>query len=263
MWVLEQGRLPADPGGARQARERDRRDHRGGRAAAQGVRRAARGVPRSGSPRRASRPTTSSPAPARPPRRRKPRRPRRARRSARSWSPRPARHRGRDAALAGADPQGGRRPDRARDREGDPQVARRPRTRSAWSRRRSPRSTSRRWPSTEPRSATRAMEEIARVYAEALFEAAKEKGKLDEIQRAARPVRRRARREPRAAGLLLQPLLLLGGEARGDREGGLGRRAGARQLPRAARREAPDAGDLPHPAALRRALGRGEEAARR
>ena len=36
-----------------------------------------------------------------------------------------ARHRGRDAALAGADPQGGRRPDRAGDREGDPQVAHR------------------------------------------------------------------------------------------------------------------------------------------
>ena len=33
-----------------------------------------------------------------------------------------ARHRGRDPALAGADPQGGRRPDRARHREGDAQV---------------------------------------------------------------------------------------------------------------------------------------------
>ena len=33
------------------------------------------------------------------------------------------RHRGRDAALARADPQGGRRPDRRRDREGDPQGA--------------------------------------------------------------------------------------------------------------------------------------------
>ena len=42
-----------------------------------------------------------------------------------------ARHRGRDAALAGADPQGGRRPDRDRDREGDPQVARRRRPQAA------------------------------------------------------------------------------------------------------------------------------------
>ena len=38
---------------------------------------------------------------------------------------REARHRGRDAALAGADPQGGRRPHRAGDREGHPQVAQR------------------------------------------------------------------------------------------------------------------------------------------
>ena len=36
---------------------------------------------------------------------------------------RPPRHRGGDPPLARADPQGGRRPDRARDREGDPQVA--------------------------------------------------------------------------------------------------------------------------------------------
>ncbi len=36
-----------------------------------------------------------------------------------------ARHRSRDAALAGADPQGGRRPDRAGHGEGDPQDARR------------------------------------------------------------------------------------------------------------------------------------------
>ena len=36
----------------------------------------------------------------------------------------------------------------------------------------------------------------------------------------------------------------------------------ARKLPRAARREAPDAGDLPHPGPLRRALGQGEEAPR-
>ena len=35
------------------------------------------------------------------------------------------------------------------------------------------------------------MQEVARVYAEALFDVAKEKGKLDAIARAARPVRRR------------------------------------------------------------------------
>ena len=43
---------------------------------------------------------------------------------------RPPRHRGGDAALAGADPQGGRRPDRPDDREGDPQVPRLRTTRS-------------------------------------------------------------------------------------------------------------------------------------
>ena len=42
-----------------------------------------------------------------------------------------ARHRSRDAALAGADPQGGRRPHRAGDREGDPQVADRRRPEAA------------------------------------------------------------------------------------------------------------------------------------
>ena len=55
---------------------------------------------------------------------------------------RPPRHRGGDAPLARADPQGGRRPDRDRDREGDPQVAHRRRTRSASSRTPSTRSTS-------------------------------------------------------------------------------------------------------------------------
>ena len=76
--------------------------------------------------------------------------------------------------------------------------------------------------------------------------------------RAARPVRRRARREPRPAGLLLQPLLLLGGEAR--RRFGARSRGPSQELVNFLEllaREAPDAGDLPHPRPVRRALGRG------
>ena len=107
------------------------------------------------------------------------------------------------------------------------------------------------------------VEEIARVYAEALFDVAKEKDKLDQVREELGAVRRRPRRRPRAAGLLLQPLLLLGREAGGDREGGHRRRPRVRQLPRAADREAPDAGDLPHPAPVRGPLEAGEPQARR
>ncbi len=60
------------------------------------------------------------------------------------------------------------------------------------------------------------MADAARVYAEALFEVGRDKGKLDALQQQLAPVRRRRRRRSRAAGLLLQPLPLLGGEAGGD-----------------------------------------------
>ena len=65
-----------------------------------------------------------------------------------------------------------------------------------------------------------AMQEVARVYAEALFEVAKEKGKLDAIREQLGQFADARRRRPRAAGLLLQPLLLLGREARGPGAGG-------------------------------------------
>ena len=104
------------------------------------------------------------------------------------------------------------------------------------------------------------MEEIARVYAEALFEVAKEKGKLDVIRDQLGPGRRRARERSRPRRVLLQPLLL-SAEKRRDRARDRGRRAGADQLPRAAGREAPDARDLPH-APLRRDVGGGEPPAR-
>ena len=97
----QQGRLPEDPGGARQARKTIRRVDRRGRTPAQGVRRAARASTAAGSTRPASRPTTSWPAPAR-----RPRRPRRRRRAAGKEkreelvAAATPRHRGRDAALA-------------------------------------------------------------------------------------------------------------------------------------------------------------------
>src|SRR4029077_5568951 len=86
-------------------------------------------------------------------------------------------HRSGDAALAGADPQGGCRPDRAGHREGHPQEPHR------------------RGPASPGRGGAQRgrlhlpfgsgeleMQEAARVYAEALFEVAKEKGKLDPIR---------------------------------------------------------------------------------
>ncbi len=52
------------------------------------------------------------------------------------------------------------------------------------------------------------MEEIAQVYARALFEVAVEQDALDEIRDQLGAVRRRDAREPRAGGLLLLALLL-------------------------------------------------------
>ena len=106
------------------------------------------------------------------------------------------------------------------------------------------------------------MEEIAQVYARSLFEVAQEQGKLDVDPRAARAVRRRARREPRAAAVLLLAVLLDRGEAGRAAARGRGRRPGDRELPRAADREPPHAGRSSASAReYDAALGRGEQAA--
>ena len=96
-----------------------------------------------------------------------------------------------------------------------------PTTSAAWSRRRSARSTS---PASRESEKQLAMAEAARVYAEALFDVGQGEGQARRDRRAARRVRRRPRRRPRAAGLLLQPLLLLGGEDRGAEAGDRRRR---------------------------------------
>ena len=80
--------------------------------------------------------------------------------------------------------------------------------------------------------------------------------------RAAGRVRRCDERVERHAGVLLRPYFSSTEKRDAIKAAVSGADRRARQLPRAARREAPDAGDLPHPQPLRRALGRGEEAAR-
>ena len=107
------------------------------------------------------------------------------------------------------------------------------------------------------------MEEIARVYAEALFGAAKEKGKLDVIREQLGQFA-----DALAATRDLQLFFFSPYFSSAEKEEGLTKSiADAEpeldQLPRAADREAPDAGALPDPTAVRRALGEGEQAARR
>ena len=106
-------------------------------------------------------------------------------------------------------------------------------------------------------------QEAARVYAEALFDVAKEKGKLDAIGEELGQFADAVAAERDLQVFLFSPYFSSAGEDRGAAPGGLRRRPGARELPRAAGREAPDAGDLPHPAPLRRALEAGEQAPRR
>ena len=106
------------------------------------------------------------------------------------------------------------------------------------------------------------MEEIARVYADALFEVAEQKGKLDEVHEQLDQFADALARDHDLQVVLLQPLLLLGGEARGIARAVSGP---SRELVNflellAEKHRMPAI--LPHPAALRRALGRGEEAAR-
>ena len=156
------------------------------------------------------------------------------------------RHRGRDAPLARGDPQGGGQPHGAGHREGHAQVAERGRPAAArgggarrgrllravegrerrearW--RRSPRSTRVRCSRLprRPASLDRVHDELGE-FADALDE------------------------RPQPPGLLLLALLLVRGEEAGrapDRER---RRRALRELPGAARRAPPHAGDIPDPA---------------
>ena len=178
----------------------------------------------------------------------------------------PPRHRGGDPARDPGDPQRGRRPHGARDREGDAQGADRARTSAGWCRRRSASSTSRR----SARATERAGSEWRRSPRSTrgrCSRSRKEHGKLDRIRDELAAVRGRARAEPRPGGVLLLALLLDRGEGGRAAARDRGRGPDARELPRAADREAPHAGDLPRAAAVRRALrpraqaaaGRGDE----
>ena len=160
-------------------------------------------------------------------------------------------------ARARRPPPRGRRPDDPRDREGHAQDAHRRRPAPARRARRSASSTSRRSPRRA--ASQQLMEELAQVYARSLFEVAREQRQARRAARAARPVRRRARRAtasspcsssrptspPRRSSRRCERLLERSGRA-------------ARELPATADREAPHAGDLPHPPRVRAALGRGE-----
>ena len=170
------------------------------------------------------------------------------------------RHRARDAPRARGDPQGGRRPHGDGHREGHAQVAHRrgppppdrggaqrgrllgarrdgrERPRARW--RRSPRSTRARC-SRSPRSTT----SLDRVHDE-LGEFA---DALDE--------------DRNLQVFLFSPYFSSEEKKRRRAQDRERRRRALRELPRAARGAPPDAGAVPHPARVRRALGRGEQAA--
>ena len=104
-------------------------------------------------------------------------------------------------------------------------------------------------------SGTVAMEEIAQVYARSLFEVAKEQDKLDDVREQLGQFADALRRGPRAAEFFFSPVLLDRGEEGRAAQGGRRRRADLMNFLELLDREAPDAGDLPHPARLRRAVG--------
>ena len=263
MVVLSKARLPADPRGARGAGRDDQRRHRRRREAAPGGRRAARGVPRA--PQGGARAGRRHRRPGQEVRRQRQDRvrSRRAAPSARSCS----RPRKKDIEA-----ETRRSLEQIRKEIADLTVlateqvtrSRSPRTiRSGSSRRRSARSTSRPWPATRRSASERA-----------------DGGDQPRLQRGpvrGRPGEGQARRGRTSSSARLptrsltirdlqvfffSPYFSSNEKRDGISQGDLRRRAGARQLPRAARREAPDAGAVPDPAPLRRALGEGEQAAR-
>ena len=107
------------------------------------------------------------------------------------------------------------------------------------------------------------MEEIARVYADALFDVAKDSGKLDEVREQLGEFADAVDEDRDLQVFFFSPYFSSAGEARGNRQGRVGRRGRARQLPRAARREAPDAGDLSHPPGTSTSSGRRRTSASR
>ena len=110
---------------------------------------------------------------------------------------------------------------------------------------------------------TSAMEEIATVYARALFEAAQEQGRLDVVREQLGQFA-----DALDANRDLQVFFFSPYFSTQEKRDGLARdadrrRPAADQLPRAADREPPHAGDLPHAPRARRALGAGEPPAAR
>ena len=208
MWVLEQGRLPENPGGPGQAGEDDRRVDRRRRTPAQGIRRAARGVPR----------------PAR----------RGARAGRRHHGPRP--QSGRDGRVGGDRRRQGEARGAGRRRRS---ATSRPRRGARWSQIRKEVADLTVLATEKVTRKTLTEADQKRLVEEALGEVdfsalsgSENSERTDGRRRprlrrgplrggegqrqarpaagAARPVRRRRRRRPRAAGLPLQPLPLLG-----------------------------------------------------
>ncbi len=91
------------------------------------------------------------------------------------------------------------------------------------------------------------VEEIARVYAEALFEAARDKDKLDEIREQLGEFADAVDGDRDLQVFFFSPYFSSAEKRDGIERAISGAERRARQLPRAARREAPDARDLPHP----------------
>ena len=103
------------------------------------------------------------------------------------------------------------------------------------------------------------MDELARVYARSLFEVAREQGKLDVLREQLGQFADALDAEPPARGVLLLALLLDRRRSRTALARMLdGADAAFAELPLAADRKPPHAGHLPHPPAVRAAVGGGE-----
>ena len=114
-------------------------------------------------------------------------------------------------ACARRDPRRGHQPHDPRRREGDAQDARQRRPAAA---RRGGARRARLLGPVRLGELAAAMEEIAAVYSRALFEAALDAGRLDEVRDQLAQLADAMRRHARSAGLLLLPVLLDRGEAR-------------------------------------------------